>query len=247
MEFFHTILRLIIDMCTFSAFALRKLVGRSFVKKDVFQEIISKIKINIYRGVINYVPSSQRKFEVFFDFNHGEVWCVEGLDYYTYMEITSNVKKASDFLWACISERDIQIPSCGIRTIDMSENGIDFKNIENRDNFDDSNESPIATFSPQSITEEDDTINSFNDETTTEIEADGEETPEDVETEAIVENVTREDNNAEKKQMEELDILDYFVKCENGYICIMCPAKSSNLHFSENLETHLETRHKMAL
>lgn len=62
-----------------------------------------------------------------------------------------------------------------------------------------------------------------------------------------MENVTREDNNAEEKEMEELDISDYFVRSENGYICIICPGKSSNLHFYENLETHLKTCHKMAL
>ncbi|XP_074108146.1 glycerol-3-phosphate acyltransferase mino isoform X1 [Cotesia typhae] len=57
MEFLHTILRPIIDTYTFSAFALRKVVGRSLVERDLVQEILSEIKINIDRGVINYGES----------------------------------------------------------------------------------------------------------------------------------------------------------------------------------------------
>ena len=54
MEFFHTLLRPLIDTYTFSAFCLRKLVGRSLSERDLVQEILSEIKTNIDQGVANY-------------------------------------------------------------------------------------------------------------------------------------------------------------------------------------------------
>ncbi|XP_034949912.1 glycerol-3-phosphate acyltransferase 1, mitochondrial isoform X2 [Chelonus insularis] len=56
-EFLHTILRPLIDTYTFSAFTLRKLVGRSLLEKDIIQEILGEIKTNIDLGVVSYGES----------------------------------------------------------------------------------------------------------------------------------------------------------------------------------------------
>ncbi|XP_058793688.1 glycerol-3-phosphate acyltransferase 1, mitochondrial isoform X2 [Phymastichus coffea] len=57
MEFLHTILRPLIDTYTYSAFCLRKLVGRSLSERDLIQEILSEIKIHIDQGIVNYGES----------------------------------------------------------------------------------------------------------------------------------------------------------------------------------------------
>lgn len=54
MEFLHTILRPLIDTYTFSAFTLRKLVGRSLSERDLVQEVLSEIKTNLDRGIVSY-------------------------------------------------------------------------------------------------------------------------------------------------------------------------------------------------
>lgn len=54
MEFLHTLLRPLIDTYTFSAFCLRKLVGRSLSERDLVQEILSEIKTNLDQGIVNY-------------------------------------------------------------------------------------------------------------------------------------------------------------------------------------------------
>ena len=54
MEFLHTLLRPLIDTYTFSAFTLRKMVGRSLSERDMVHEILSEIKTNIDRGTANY-------------------------------------------------------------------------------------------------------------------------------------------------------------------------------------------------
>lgn len=54
MEFLHTILRPLIDTYTFSAFTLRKLVGRSLAERDLVQEVLSEIKTNLDRGIVSY-------------------------------------------------------------------------------------------------------------------------------------------------------------------------------------------------
>ncbi|XP_043268130.1 glycerol-3-phosphate acyltransferase 1, mitochondrial isoform X2 [Venturia canescens] len=57
MEFLHTILRPLIDTYTFSAFTLRKLVGRSLSERDLIQEVLSEIKTNLDRGIVSYGES----------------------------------------------------------------------------------------------------------------------------------------------------------------------------------------------
>ncbi|OXU29518.1 hypothetical protein TSAR_003830 [Trichomalopsis sarcophagae] len=57
MEFLHTLLRPLIDTYTFSAFSLKKLVGRSLSERDLVQEILGEIKTNIDQGIINYGES----------------------------------------------------------------------------------------------------------------------------------------------------------------------------------------------
>lgn len=57
MEFLHTILRPLIDTYTFSAFTLKKLVGRSLTERDLVQEILAEIKTNLDRGLVNYGES----------------------------------------------------------------------------------------------------------------------------------------------------------------------------------------------
>lgn len=57
MEFFHVLLRPLIDTYTFSAFTLRKLVGRSLAERDLVQEVLSELKTNLERGIVNYGES----------------------------------------------------------------------------------------------------------------------------------------------------------------------------------------------
>ncbi|XP_015112910.1 glycerol-3-phosphate acyltransferase 1, mitochondrial isoform X3 [Diachasma alloeum] len=57
MEFLHTVLRPLIDTYTFSAFTLRKIVGRSLTERDLVQEIFAEIKTNLDRGIVNYGES----------------------------------------------------------------------------------------------------------------------------------------------------------------------------------------------
>ncbi|XP_033208938.1 glycerol-3-phosphate acyltransferase 1, mitochondrial isoform X2 [Belonocnema kinseyi] len=57
MEYLHTLLRPLIDTYTFSAFSLRKLVGRSLSERDLVNEILGEIKTNIDRGTVNYGES----------------------------------------------------------------------------------------------------------------------------------------------------------------------------------------------
>ncbi|XP_014222103.1 glycerol-3-phosphate acyltransferase 1, mitochondrial isoform X2 [Trichogramma pretiosum] len=57
MEFLHTLLRPLIDTYTFSAYSLRKLVGRSMAERELVQEILSEIKSNIDTGIVNYGES----------------------------------------------------------------------------------------------------------------------------------------------------------------------------------------------
>lgn len=64
MEFLHRILRPLIDTYTFSAFSLKKLVGRSLLERDLVQEILSEIKTNLDLGIVSY-----GEFIYFFFFN----------------------------------------------------------------------------------------------------------------------------------------------------------------------------------
>lgn len=57
MEFLHTLLRPLVDTYTFSAFTLRKLVGRSLSERDLVHEILSEIKTNLDRGTVSYGES----------------------------------------------------------------------------------------------------------------------------------------------------------------------------------------------
>ncbi|XP_017889920.1 glycerol-3-phosphate acyltransferase 1, mitochondrial isoform X2 [Ceratina calcarata] len=57
MEFLHVLLRPLIDTYTFSAFTLRKLVGRSLAERDLVQEVLSELKTNLDRGIVNYGES----------------------------------------------------------------------------------------------------------------------------------------------------------------------------------------------
>ncbi|XP_076382724.1 glycerol-3-phosphate acyltransferase mino isoform X1 [Megalopta genalis] len=57
MEFLHTMLRPLIDIYTFSAFTLKKLVGRSLTERDLIQEILAELKTNLDRGIVNYGES----------------------------------------------------------------------------------------------------------------------------------------------------------------------------------------------
>ncbi|XP_053977074.1 glycerol-3-phosphate acyltransferase 1, mitochondrial isoform X1 [Hylaeus volcanicus] len=57
MEFLHTLLRPLVDTYTFSAFTLKKLVGRSLSEKDLVQEVLSELKTNLDRGIVNYGES----------------------------------------------------------------------------------------------------------------------------------------------------------------------------------------------
>lgn len=54
MEYLHTLLRPLIDTYTFSAYSLRKIVGRSLSERDLVNEILGEIKTNIDRGTVNY-------------------------------------------------------------------------------------------------------------------------------------------------------------------------------------------------
>lgn len=54
MEFLHVSLQPLIDTYTFSAFILRKLVGRSLSERDLIHEIIRELKTNFSRGIIKY-------------------------------------------------------------------------------------------------------------------------------------------------------------------------------------------------
>ena len=54
MEFLHVMLQPLVDVYTFSAFSLRRLVGQSLIEKDLIREIFNEIKTNIDHGVINY-------------------------------------------------------------------------------------------------------------------------------------------------------------------------------------------------
>ena len=53
MEFLHVMLQPLVDVYTFSAFSLRRLVGQSLIEKDLIREIFNEIKTNIDHGVIN--------------------------------------------------------------------------------------------------------------------------------------------------------------------------------------------------
>lgn len=57
MEFLHTLLRPLVDTYTFSAFTLRKLVGRSLSERDMVHEVLSEIKTNLDRGIVSYGES----------------------------------------------------------------------------------------------------------------------------------------------------------------------------------------------
>ncbi|XP_076240613.1 glycerol-3-phosphate acyltransferase mino isoform X2 [Calliopsis andreniformis] len=57
MEFLHTLLRPLVDTYTFSAFTLRKLVGRSLSERDLIHEVLSELKTNLDRGIVNYGES----------------------------------------------------------------------------------------------------------------------------------------------------------------------------------------------
>ncbi|XP_076301390.1 glycerol-3-phosphate acyltransferase mino isoform X2 [Lasioglossum baleicum] len=57
MEFLHTMLRPLVDTYTFSAFTLKKLVGRSLTERDLVQEVLAEIKTNLDRGIVNYGES----------------------------------------------------------------------------------------------------------------------------------------------------------------------------------------------
>lgn len=57
MEFLHTLLRPLIDTYTFSAFTLRKLVGRSLAERDLLHEVLSEIKTNLDRSIVSYGES----------------------------------------------------------------------------------------------------------------------------------------------------------------------------------------------
>ncbi|XP_031842920.1 glycerol-3-phosphate acyltransferase mino isoform X2 [Nomia melanderi] len=57
MEFLHTLLRPLIDTYTFSAFTLNKIVGRSLTERDLVQEVLSELKTNLDRGIVNYGES----------------------------------------------------------------------------------------------------------------------------------------------------------------------------------------------
>ncbi|XP_074096102.1 uncharacterized protein LOC141525486 [Cotesia typhae] len=160
------------------------------------------------------------------------------------MEITCNIEKARKFLWVRVGEGAIQTPSCGIRSIYMSKDGVDFEKIEDLESiFDNSNTSELPNCSPQSMMYGDGaSYNSSDDETTAEIEVVPEESPK----EATVETGTK-NHGQKKRKMEELKSTDYFVKCNQGYICIMYRGKSASLNLSINLEKHLLDYHKNAL
>lgn len=53
-EFFHLMLQPLVDVYTFSAFSLRRLIGQSLIEKDLIREIFNEIKTNIDHGIINY-------------------------------------------------------------------------------------------------------------------------------------------------------------------------------------------------
>ncbi|XP_015585337.1 glycerol-3-phosphate acyltransferase 1, mitochondrial isoform X2 [Cephus cinctus] len=57
MEFLHTLLRPWIDTYTYSAFTLRKLVGRSLSERDLVCEVLAEIKTNLDRGIVSYGES----------------------------------------------------------------------------------------------------------------------------------------------------------------------------------------------
>ncbi|XP_015514001.1 glycerol-3-phosphate acyltransferase 1, mitochondrial isoform X2 [Neodiprion pinetum] len=57
MEFLHTLLRPFVDTYTMSAFALRKLVGRSLTERDLLYEVLAEIKTGLDRGIVNYGES----------------------------------------------------------------------------------------------------------------------------------------------------------------------------------------------
>lgn len=53
-EFLQTLLRPLVDTYSFSAFTLRKLVGRSLAERDLVEEVLSELKTNLDRGIVNY-------------------------------------------------------------------------------------------------------------------------------------------------------------------------------------------------
>ncbi|XP_043265956.1 glycerol-3-phosphate acyltransferase 1, mitochondrial isoform X1 [Colletes gigas] len=57
MEFFHTLLRPLVDTYTFSAFTLKKLVGRSLSERELVHEVLNELKTNLDRGIVNYGES----------------------------------------------------------------------------------------------------------------------------------------------------------------------------------------------
>ncbi|KOC63702.1 Glycerol-3-phosphate acyltransferase 1, mitochondrial [Habropoda laboriosa] len=57
MEFLHILLRPLVDTYSHSAFTLRKLVGRSLSERDLVHEVLSELKTNFDRGLINYGES----------------------------------------------------------------------------------------------------------------------------------------------------------------------------------------------
>lgn len=54
MEFLHKMLRPLMDTYIFSAFCLKKLVGRSLSERDLVQEILAEIKTNFDHGIVRY-------------------------------------------------------------------------------------------------------------------------------------------------------------------------------------------------
>ncbi|XP_076678138.1 glycerol-3-phosphate acyltransferase mino [Andrena cerasifolii] len=56
-EFLQTLLRPLVDTYSFSAFTLRKLVGQSLTERDLVEEVLSELKTNLDRGIVNYGES----------------------------------------------------------------------------------------------------------------------------------------------------------------------------------------------
>lgn len=74
MEFLHTLLRPLVDTYTFSAFTLRKLVGRSLSERDMVHEVLNEIKTHLDRGIVSYgeslcVDPIKNSFKVFEKWN----------------------------------------------------------------------------------------------------------------------------------------------------------------------------------
>ncbi|CAK9807765.1 Glycerol-3-phosphate acyltransferase 1, mitochondrial [Anthophora quadrimaculata] len=57
MEFLHTLLRPLVDTYSYSAFTLRKLVGRSLSERDLVHEVLNDLKTNFNRGLLQYGES----------------------------------------------------------------------------------------------------------------------------------------------------------------------------------------------